>query len=262
MIGHIVNEYSIQVLCVNETKLSSEIKDELLYMEGYKLYRQDRNRHEGGVAVYVIDSLTHIGREDLPSSSSEMVCTKIPPSKCRAFTSLAWYRPPSDSVDTFSCLEQCFSFMYQEDIETILIGDRYCEAKNGNIVYDNCASNLNEIYSTFELKQLIKEPTRVTLGTSSLIGRIAKIHPINIAVAGVHKICLSDHHMIFCVRKFQGNLQRNQKYIKSRQMQHFNKNHAKMLMKPLKNGLQYTPQFLKSMLPCDQENLLIKTLLG
>ena len=47
----LANEYRILVLCINGTKLSSEIKNEVPYIKGYKLYRQDRNKHKGGVAV-------------------------------------------------------------------------------------------------------------------------------------------------------------------------------------------------------------------
>ena len=74
-----MNEYRIHALCINETKLLSEIKDELLYIEGHKLYRQDRNRDGGGVAVYVIDTLSHTRREDQPISSLGIPSIKITP---------------------------------------------------------------------------------------------------------------------------------------------------------------------------------------
>ena len=92
--------------------------------------------------------------------------------------------------------------MVQEDSEIILVGDTNYDLMDNYVVYDNSASNLKEAYGTFRLEQLIKDPTRVTLSTSSLIDHLATSQPISVSVAGVHKIWLSDHYMVFCVRKF------------------------------------------------------------
>ena len=61
---------------MNKSKLSSKIKDELLYTEGYKLRRQNRNRHVGGVAVYITYILGHTKREDLPVSSIDIISSR------------------------------------------------------------------------------------------------------------------------------------------------------------------------------------------
>ena len=47
-------QHSPHIICLNETKLSKEISDELLHMDGFRsIVRKDRNRHGEGVAVYV-----------------------------------------------------------------------------------------------------------------------------------------------------------------------------------------------------------------
>ena len=38
----------------------------------------------------------------------------------------------------------------------------------------------------------------------------------NISNSGVHKVSMSDHYMVFCVRKFEGALQEDRKIIKTR----------------------------------------------
>ena len=46
------------ILCLNETKLSKEINDEDLQIENYHtIFRKDRDRHGGGVAIYVSDTI-------------------------------------------------------------------------------------------------------------------------------------------------------------------------------------------------------------
>ena len=62
---------------------------------------------------------------------------------------------------------------------------------------DNNAIHISSLYELFSLKQLIEEPTRVTLTTSSMIDHVATTSARNIIEAGVHKVSMSDHYMIF-----------------------------------------------------------------
>ena len=57
------------------------------------------------------------------------------------------------------------------------------------------------LYELFSLNQLIYEPTRVTLTTSTLIGHIYTTFIDNILESGVHKVSLSDHYMDFVDEK-------------------------------------------------------------
>ena len=40
-------------VCIVETWLDSDISDAEVYISGYRVFRHDRNRHGGGVLVYV-----------------------------------------------------------------------------------------------------------------------------------------------------------------------------------------------------------------
>ena len=87
---------------------------------------------------------------------------------------------------------------------------------------DSNAKHLTNIYELFTFKQLITEPTRVTANSSSIIDHIATTSPRNIVTAGVIPISLSDHFMVFCVRKFEGGVIKDHKTIKTRRMKNFN----------------------------------------
>ena len=52
-----MKEKSIHVLALNETKLDDNVASGLLRIDGYALYREDRTRNGGGVAVYISDSI-------------------------------------------------------------------------------------------------------------------------------------------------------------------------------------------------------------
>ena len=80
-----------------------------------------------------------------------------------------------------------------------------------------------DLYGLFSFKQLIEEPTRVTLTTSSIIDHVATTCARNIVKSGVHEVSLSDHYMVYCIRKFNGAVEKGHKMIKTRKMKNFNK---------------------------------------
>ena len=126
-----------------------------------------------------------------------MICVKILPPKAKPYFLVAWYRPPSDLVDSFNKLEQILSFLDKEEKEVILLGDTNCDltVKEG-ITLDSNAKHLPDIYDLFTYQQLITGPTRVTPNSSSIIDHIATTIPKNIVKSGVFPISLSDHFMV------------------------------------------------------------------
>ena len=52
-------EADIHFIGINETKLGPLIDDKEIALENYSVVRKDRNRHGGGVALYVTDRLTY-----------------------------------------------------------------------------------------------------------------------------------------------------------------------------------------------------------
>ena len=68
---------------------------------------------------------------------------------------------------------------------------------------NDCNTNeLKFVTNMYQYKQLIQEPTRVTTKTKSLIDNFFTNKPENIVLAGVSKITISDHYLIYGVRKF------------------------------------------------------------
>ena len=54
----LVEAEDLDVICVVETWLSAEILDAEISIQGYQCFRRDRNRHGGGIVVYVRDCLS------------------------------------------------------------------------------------------------------------------------------------------------------------------------------------------------------------
>ena len=98
--------------------------------------------------------------------------------------------------------------MDRENKEIILAGDTNSEISlldsspdNNSSAY-NTASHMAAIFDTFGLKQLIEEPTRVTLISATLVDHIAVRNSENIQEFGIIKVAVSDHYAIYCLRKF------------------------------------------------------------
>ena len=73
----------------------------------------------------------------------------------------------------------------------------------------------------YQLAQLIKEPTRVNAKSQTLIDVFITNKEDNISHSGVYTLSISDHNLIYAVRKI--GLPRGQpKFIQSRNFKHFN----------------------------------------
>ena len=118
----------------------------------------------------------------------------------------------------FHKLDKVLTFLDSEDKTIILLGDTNCDLtkKPGDLNVDNNTRHLCNLYDLYNFHQLIMNPTWVSLTTSSLIDHIATTCARNIFNSGVHKVSMSDHNMVFCVRKFDGALQNGRKTIKTR----------------------------------------------
>ena len=84
-------------------------------------------------------------------------------------------------------------------------------------------SKLNSIYELHQLSQLINEPTRVTLTTSSLIDHVVTNTPEKISHSGVVHTGISDHSLIYAIRKIR-HFQKNDDFVEIRNMKNFNEN--------------------------------------
>ena len=227
-IALLVKEQGIHFLALNETKIDKNCSSESLHIEGYKFERLDRNRNGGGVAFYIRDTFKYNVRKDAPTSSLELICAEITPPKSSPFCILSWYRPPCSEINAFNSLEHVLRFFECEGKEIILLGDTNCDLLSGSKISSehlvpNHVKRICDIYQSFRLEQVINEPTRETIMTSTLLDHVAVSNAINIVESGVYRVALSDHYLVYAVRKFRGTLNKQHKVIRTRQMKEFDK---------------------------------------
>ena len=87
------------VICITESWLCNDIQDTEIAIPGYQLVRLDRNRHGGGVLMYVLHKF--IVKLFPTHPSLELLTVTIQCDNHKHCLSL-FYRPPSSSVDVLS----------------------------------------------------------------------------------------------------------------------------------------------------------------
>ena len=99
---------------------------------------------------------------------------KLNLSQQNPFFVVSWYRPPSDLTETFDKFEDVLKCLESEGKEIILLGDTNCDVTSiyspqidSNQSLPNSTKRILDLYNSFGLKQLISEPTRETIDTSS-----------------------------------------------------------------------------------------------
>ena len=100
------------------------------------------------------------------------------------------------------------------------MGDTNCDLSSGSP--DSNSRCIQNLYQLFSFKQLIDEPTRVTLTSSTLIDHIVTTSIDNILESGVHTLSLSGHYMVFCKCNLNGVVGGGHKLVKSRNIKHCN----------------------------------------
>ena len=98
-------------------------------------------------------------------------------------------------------------------------------------IYHPKLQNSNFITRLYQYDQLISEPTRVTKDTRTLIDHFYTTNPQNIISKGVSVVSISDHYLIYGIRKFKTNKE-NAKIIEYRDYKYFNE---QMFLHDLKN---------------------------
>ena len=105
------------------------------------------------------------------------------------------------------------------------MGDLNCNTFNNSL--DNHTSRLIDILDNYQFFQIIDEPTRVTQTTKSLIDHFITKSRENVILSGVYPLSISDHSLIFAVRKI-GTPRGNPRFIESRSFKNFDQNRFKL----------------------------------
>ena len=219
---HFMYSNEVHIMAVCETKLDEHISDDVISVNNYSIYRNDRNTHGGGVALYVNDvNIEHKLREDLMSHSLELLAIEIKLSMAKPIIIIVWYRPPKSSSDQIDIFESLLQEIELENKEIVILGDVNCDLLTDTPDYQT--RKLNGVCSSFDLQQLITEATRVTETTETLLDHIYTNNIDKVNGSGVIHTGLSDHSMIYVnLGKIKKKPTHKHKYKTNRSFKKFN----------------------------------------
>ena len=190
---------NVNILSLSETFLSTHHND--CEIGGYIFEQKNRkNAKGGGVAAYIKNGVPYTRRDDLENEDLEILWLEIQIKDTKSFLLAVTYRPPDTSKHVsksfVKLLEQKMRTVRKENKELIIIGDLNCDYSS--------PSTHDEIKATFHNNgfiQLVKDVTRITNNSSTLIDVILTNCPEYIVHTKVLMCSLSDHEMVGIVRK-------------------------------------------------------------
>ena len=207
-------------MCITESWLDNDTDDSAIKINGYNLCRLDRNNGitHGGILCYVREDISFKQNSNIMNDDIEALWIEVNLHKTKPLLIGTVYRPPSSNVDYIHKLDSVFQEYNTLYDDVYILGDF-----NLDLCKKYEAKHVNNLAQNSSMKQLICDYTRVTSVSRSKIDLIFVSRPELVVTSGVHSLGLSDHSMIFMVRKHR-QLKLPPRTVISRSFKHFSDN--------------------------------------
>ncbi len=192
-----IKSTNTDILVLSETWLKKSITDKDIANKGYNVFRCDRSRKGGGIAIYVKHNLhtTVISSVSL-SKQFEFLALKLELHKDHCITVVGCYRPPSACSETLSSLNNQLSALDFNEI--IIIGDLNFDWLTP------VSDGFKSLCDSYNLTQLVNGSTRPNdkfPDKSSLLDLFLTNSPHKYSDVGIFANDVSDHCVIATVRR-------------------------------------------------------------
>ena len=203
-IHRILNETNLDILAVSETNIKVNTPQDVYKMENYNFYQKTRDyKARGGVGIYVKDTLKtkQIGIK-YELAQPEICFVEVTVNNIKMAIGVV-YKSPSERYGILEEIQEIIAFITSMYAHVIIMGDFNINQLNRSS--PACKFLQTNILEPFELTQIIKEPTRITKHTSTLLDLIIVNDPSNAKFSGVVDLPgISDHclvYMAYALRK-------------------------------------------------------------
>lgn len=194
------------IFCCCETFLEINTPDNLLNINGYVLERKDRPlRAGGGLAVYFSNKIMFQRKSEFETSEIETMWFEIKPKFKKSWLLCLAYRPPNSLISWIDDFEKEISQAINYNSDVTILGDFNIDLLTPNKIPGKWKS----LIETYNLHQLIQEPTRVTQNTSTLIDHIYVTNMDLVFNSHVSKYAISDHYPVCMTRNEKLNEKKN-----------------------------------------------------
>ena len=212
--------HDFDIFSVNETWLDETVNDSEIAIPGYNVLRKDRNRNGGGVCFYIRDCINFSERRDV-GNAIESIWLKVKQSD-KQFIIGTIYRPPSATSVYYDNMLSEIQRAHDICNDVIVMGDFNYDYVNDDTLSRNPVFNIEMLFS---MKQLIEEPTRVTVNTKSLLDVILTSNHKSHENTTVIHTPMSDHDCVYSEFKLITSLKKQKhKEISYRDFKKFDPN--------------------------------------
>lgn len=196
---------NVYILAISETHLDPTYEDSMLLIQGYNIYRKDRNKYGGGVAFYIKESLPVKIRADLMTPNLELLWLQVHIPHSKSLLIACCYRPPSAEC---AYLDELYGVMDKGCIsgfEVYFVGDL-----NIDWLSQSCPlkTKLSNMANSCGLTQIINKPTRTWLKgdgscSSTCIDHVfTNVPELCSAILSI-PVGYSDHNLIIISRRLK-----------------------------------------------------------
>ena len=222
-VKELLNRNMFDILFLAETKIDSTVSSHLVSHPGLRTIRKDRKKGAGGLLAYIRNDLSAYRRLKLESSDIESICLDVKDSNNSRFIVCAYYRKPTmcKESDFLASLSTAAENMYNTRKELFLLGDFNKDMHENRDESRFPDTRLVDFCNRFCLSNRIDNPTKVTKTSKSLIDVLFTSHTECYSISGSLHLGLSDHDLIFTVRKNK-NSKPKPRLIEFRSMKNFN----------------------------------------
>jgi len=195
----LLNQYQFDVLAITESWLTNDVNSNEFHISGYQLLRKDRSNTSkqtgGGVLVLIKEEYAVDESSNQFQSPVDAIKFTIKKPYMKPVKIVAIYRPSYTPENFFDSLDSELSSL--TNFESFFLGDFNL---NMHSLIPSVAK-FKTIVKNNGFSQMIKNDTRTTAKSSTIIDLILTNNESKVFSAGVIPLSISDHDLIYCIRK-------------------------------------------------------------
>ena len=187
------------ILCLTETRVDASFSNNSILIPGFtQIQRKDKTCRSGGICVQTTEHVTVERLINFESNDLELLWLRIM-INTKSFILGTGYRNPELSVEYWDRLNDNITQVVDRygSQNLILLGDF-----NENLL-DPQLHHLADLIDSFNMLQILREPTRLTPTSQTLIDPIIVGRPNIVNASGVRVTSVSDHCLTYASLNFK-----------------------------------------------------------
>jgi hypothetical protein len=134
-------------ILISETHLDNTFDDTVVAIHGYNSYRKDRNANGGGVEVYIQNHIPVKLRDDLTSTTVEVICLQVHLPHLKPIIVGSCYRLPSANSQYLGNMCEMLDNVCDINREVYFLGDLHINWLSSSCPLCPLACNLDQAVS-------------------------------------------------------------------------------------------------------------------